>query len=141
MGTTMAKKVRVRLTGRRPVDIDTAQWPVIARATDEHACGQAGQNGSFYWSTVVRQHQDGRALVYVATEGQCQCDFRHVEGGELVPAGGDLPGAIERVTPLLLDSYAHCQAGPWEPSAEAQARWVRAMVQECVGSLPAEELS
>lgn len=137
----MAAKVRVRLTGRPPVDIDTAVWPMIAGALDEHECGEAAQYGSFTWRVIVRRHQDGRGLVYLATDGLCRCKFPHAEGGELVPAGGDLPGAITRVAPLLLDSYAHCSSGPWEPSAEAQARWVRAMVQECVGSLPAEELS
>ena len=52
--TTTAKKTIV-MTGRPPIRITAADWPIIAGSINEYDDGP---------SIAVRQHADGRAIVY-----------------------------------------------------------------------------
>lgn len=111
-------KLTITLTGRRPVSIIKADWPVVASAKDwdnEHEC-QANRT----YKLLVRQHQDGRALVY----GIYDTDFTYENGrrgGEMVEADADIPAAIKRVGEYLEMS--------------------RDLIDECVADLPAEDLA
>ena len=114
---------KITLTNRAPVMIVEADWPTVAEAND--------RPGSFINGTPrpnyecdhlvlkVRQHADGRALVYGvidAADGWTQTeDWR---GGEVLPAGSDLAAAIRRV-------------GEHFPAY---------MVRSCIADLPAEAI-
>jgi hypothetical protein len=90
-------------------------WPTIASAKDwdnEHEC-QANKT----WSLRVRQHADGRSLVY-AVYDSCY-PGQGSRGGELLEAGADLPTAIRRV-----GERCECEQ----------------IVDYCIADLPAEEL-
>jgi hypothetical protein len=128
----IAPKTRtITLTGRAPVKIVEVDWPLIAEAAGDSYCGdmsryrQAKDCGELdTYSIKVRQHADGRAIVYgvldaaIAAWGQPARgeDWR---GGELLPAGADIAAAIHRV------------AGDRIPEP---------VIRACIADLPAEEL-
>lgn len=120
----MAKRT-ITLTGRPPVAISEDAWPVIAKATDRPGSFINGTPRPDYETDShqvrVRQHADGRAIVYAvldaATAWTGTADRR---GGEIVPAGGDLVMAIERV---CLD----CNI-------------LESTMRDCIADLPAQEL-
>jgi len=68
----MGKTRTITLTGRRPVTIDEDEWPVIAKTSGDNYDGtdparhwQASDRGEIdEYSLRVRQHEDGRAIVY-----------------------------------------------------------------------------
>lgn len=92
-------KLTITLTRRAPVTVSKEEWPIIASAKDwdnQHEC-QANRT----WKLTVRQHADGRALVYgvYTTQYQGEKDKR---GGELLEgANPDIPAAIGRVADYL----------------------------------------
>jgi hypothetical protein len=74
MTDTQPKQCTITLTGRRPVIINEDEWPVIARASGDNWAGQdparwqqAADRHEMdeYWLRV-RQHADGRVIVYGA---------------------------------------------------------------------------
>lgn len=114
--TTETKTRTITLTDRPPVRIIEAEWPTIASATDyegQHEC-QADR----HWRLTVRQHADGRAIVYgvYATRWQGEHD-RHA--GELLEAGADIIAAIKRI---------------------GEEVGTERSVRECIADLPAVEL-
>ncbi len=52
----------ITLTGRAPVRIAEDQWPIIASA--KRFDGQVECQANRTWHLTVRQHADGRAIVY-----------------------------------------------------------------------------
>lgn len=128
---TPPKQRTITLTGRRPVTIREDEWPLIADAADDsysrHADAgryeQARRQGELTtWWLKVRQHEDGRALVYGrVTPGWTVPEGMEAwAGGELLPAGADLAQAIQRVG--------------------ADGRLPAATIRACIADLPAEEL-
>lgn len=107
----------ITLTGQPPVRIQPEDWPLIARAEDW--TGTHRRDAAKRWRLEVLQHDDGRAIVageYVTLwEGD-----RDYEGGELVPAGGDIVAAIRRIAE--------------EIGGDAR------LVQRCIADLPAVDL-
>lgn len=132
MTTTETKTRTITLTGLPPVKIREDQWPTIAEASGDSYRGndyarhqQAVHQGECDKYTLkVRQHADGRALVYGILDAAISAwnapaggeDFR---GGELAQ-GADIPAAIRRVGESchLPDS----------------------IIRECIADLPAVEL-
>ncbi|HEY0789777.1 MAG TPA: hypothetical protein VGD78_01815 [Chthoniobacterales bacterium] len=104
----------VTLTGRRPVRIQKDHWPVIARA--RRARGEVADQTLCH--LVVRQHQDGRTLVYGVSESAAEEQNRRA--GYLLEAGADLCKAI------------------WDVSGDLG--FDPEMAQACIASLPAEDL-
>lgn len=108
--TTETKTRTITLTDRRPIKIREDEWPQIASATGDSYGGgdyarrqQAlGQGECDTYALRVRQHADGRAIVYAVLDAAASAwgapaggeDFR---GGELLAAGADLAAAIRRV--------------------------------------------
>ena len=97
----MSKRT-ITLTGRAPVTIIESAWPVVAKATDRPGSFCNGTPVPDYETDShqvrVRQHSDGRAIVYAVLDAAtCWTGTEYRRGGELVPAGGDLAAAIERV--------------------------------------------
>ena len=105
----------VTLSGRPPVRIQKDRWPVIARAKRSH--GEFADQASCH--LIVRQHQDGRTLVYGVLDSPSQEDQSH-RAGCLLQAGADICKAI------------------WEVSGDLGLD--PKMAQACISSLPAEDL-
>lgn len=95
--TTPTQTRTVTLTDSAPVQIVDAEWPQIAAYT-EH-----GPDGAF--DLRVRQHADGRALVYGITKPRRQELSGGLfvltgvarRGGAVLPLGNDIPAAVRRV--------------------------------------------
>lgn len=80
----MATK-KIELTNANPVNIDPAAWPVIARAADHD--GKVESQANNEWRIIVREHRDGRRLVYGmhdAGNGGQYAGFRPTRAGHLV---------------------------------------------------------
>lgn len=130
---TPIKKLTITLTGRPPVRIDEADWPVIASATYSAHDGPIECRANRRWSGAirVRQHADGRAIVYATasydSQWQGERDYS-LRGGELLPAGSDLADAISRVHASL------------EEAGVDRGRGWDALAADCIADLPAEDL-
>ena len=128
MTTTDRKQRTITLTGRPPVKIYEDEWPVIAEAKDDsYGSGdyaryqQAKLQGELdEYAIRVREHADGRAIVYAvfdaATPWTRNEDRR---GGELLDNGADLPAAIRRVG--------------------KDSNIPDSVIRDCIADLPAEE--
>jgi len=126
---TKTKTRTITLTGRAPVKIIEDEWPRIAQGSGDSFVGhdyarkqQADAQGELDDYTItVRQHADGRAIVYgvlaAATAWTCSESRR---GGQLLDAGADIAAAIREVGEDcgLPDS----------------------VIRECIADLPAEEI-
>jgi hypothetical protein len=110
-------KLTVTLTDSAPVEIVKDEWPVIAEAK--------WKNGEFEHQSDrayihVRQHEDGRTLVYGAWISQWG-NIPDRRGGELLPDATGVIGAIRRV------------AAEIEMDGTRLAQW-------CIADLPAEAI-
>ena len=105
------KKTRIiTLTDRPPVRIVEDEWPVVVSATGDSYRGndcarhqQALSQGECdeYW-LMVRQHQDGRSIVYARLDAAIAAWHQPAggenwRGGALLPAGGNLAAVLRRV--------------------------------------------
>lgn len=127
----MADKIKVTLTGARPVKIDPDLWPVIADAKDKEFDGQYEfqANRKSDYLIRVRQHASGCALVYATYEFVTQWQGEScldVRAGRKLNPGEDVIAAINWVAA--------------EMSSEIQGPIFRRLARECVGDLPAEDL-
>lgn len=119
----------ITLTGRPPVKIKENEWPVIATASDDsygYVDPQGHQQALLQgeldkYLLRVRQHADGRTIVYgvldAATVWTRTKDWR---GGELLVADSNIAAAIRRV--------GENGGIPDE------------VIRDCVADLPAEEI-
>lgn len=124
----------ITLTGRPPVRVDDADWPVIAVGSWDRHDGQVAYQANRKWRLWirVRENADGRRIVY----GKYSYDtlFRHeadveISVGRLVGKDDDLVAAIERVGDDLRE----------RDLGEGEAH-LRAVLDEVVADLPAEDL-
>lgn len=123
----------ITLTDRRPVSIDDAAWPIIAKASGDTFAGsdyarhqQARARGEIdEYSIRVRQHADGRAVVYAIVSAAAAAWHQ--------PAGG-----IDHRGGVLLDSGADIAAAI---RAVGEAAGIPAhTIAECIADLPAESI-
>ena len=132
--TTPSTKTRmITLTGRRPVKIVEADWPVIAQGSGSEHDGQVECQANRAWKVwmKVRQHADGRAIVYGCAEYEShfQAERDYAErAGMLLDAGEDIAAAIGDVGHALREV------------AEDQSDRIGAVERMCVADLPAEIL-
>jgi hypothetical protein len=131
-----SSSLTITLTGKPPVKIQKDQWPVLAAADEHEHDGQVEPqaNRTATWKLLVRQHEDGRAIVYGihSFDSHWQNERgRDVRGGELVPAGADLPAAIHRVAAEL---EARLLESVWSTGVFPR------LAHECTANLPAVEL-
>jgi hypothetical protein len=123
--TTESSKPKLRtitLTGRPPVRVSEDAWPIIASARRHD--GKVECQANHLWHLTVRQHADGRTVVYgsnTAGQGGVYQGWEEARAGELLDAGADVASAIIRVG--------------------TDARCSKAMQDECIADLPAEDLS
>lgn len=96
--TTTTNKTTITLSDRPPVTVNKDAWPVIA--SDSSFNGQHKCQANRVWWIRVRQHEDGRTLVYGAEEtgnGGMPIGYRETYAGFLLAAGEDIVRAIRRV--------------------------------------------
>lgn len=134
---TRRDKLTITLTDRRPVRIDRADWPILARGADKEFDNQYEfqANHISRWALQVRQHADGRAVVYAVythdtSNGDDSRSYR-VRGGVLLTPSDDLPAAVRRV-----GEWARAQEHAYEEDA---ARW-EGVIRDCIADLPAEDI-
>ncbi len=136
-------KIRtITLTNRAPVKIQEAEWPVIASAKDD-----SNATSNFRpdyeideYSINVRQHADGRTIVYAVLSAAI-AEWHQPAGGEsrrggvlLVPNGdGPLTPDDGKIVPM--DSIAHAIRGVGE-----ECQIPDSVIRECIADLPAEVL-
>lgn len=130
--TTTTKKITIALSDARPVKIDPAAWPVIAKDA-WHSGEYAFQSFDSAW-IKVRQHSDGRTLVYGFAgdgAGGSRPNRADISAGYLIPAGDDdgVIRAIRRVAGAL----TACDCGPSSADCDALAISV-------IGDLPSVEI-
>lgn len=117
------KRRTISLTGRAPVEIYEEDWPTIASAdwyNGQHEC-QANETAFI----KVREHKDGRRLVYGKRDsgpGGMSIGYRGARAGELLPCfaeASETPAAILRVAEDIMPELG----------------------QECIQDLPADRLT
>ncbi len=108
----------ITLSNRPPVKIKEAEWPVIAKASwcDNPAIPVQANRSAL---VRVRQHADGRSIVYGTYDTQWQGESG-LKSGLLLDAGADVAAAIYEVVDDLGVTAT--------------------MAAECVADLPAEEI-
>lgn len=132
MTTKEIKTRTITLTGRPPVKIREDQWPTVACGSYEDYDNQYRfqANRTTDLDIRVRQHEDGRAIVYGVykydTAYQNERNVTHRVGYVLEP-GEDVIEAIQRVGRDLIER-------------DVDAAIVRDVVDECIADLPAVEL-
>lgn len=125
----------ITLTDRPPVRIKENEWPVLAHGhwSDHDNQYEFQANRKWRVNIRVRQHVDGRAIVY----GTYDYDTHfHGERGEahkvgaLLDAGADLPASIKVVADQLSERV----------SADDMHSHIRDAANEAISELPPEEL-
>lgn len=130
MATTEPKRRTITLTDNAPIRIQEDAWPVIARANgDSYGSHDPGRHQQALaqgecdtYSLRVRQHADGRAIVYGVLDAATAWTTHSEDwaGGALIEAGADLAAAIRRVAAQHLPER---------------------IIRECIADLPAEDLT
>lgn len=124
--TTEKKTITITMSETAPVKVDPEQWPVIASA-DRHD-GKVECQANTEWVIRVREHADGRRLVYgsqSAGNGGQYAGYRGKDAGYLISVAQDKAReeqtirAIRRVAGVI---------GAEDLGAE------------CVADLPAQEI-
>ena len=143
--TTTSKTRTITLTDRPPVKIKEDEWPVIATGSaDDDDSSQPGNPPNREWTRTirVRQHTDGRAIVYgvydYETAFQGANGAAAKRGTLLWPTAtpDQIITAIRAVGSDLADAE---EAAAIEPARKDAIRW-REAVQACIADLPAVEL-
>lgn len=132
------KKRTITLTGRPPVTINEDAWPLIASARDHEHDGQVEcqANRQSKWFIGVRQHDDGRAIIYATysyTSNWQGARCFYAKRGRITPAS-DLAQLCREI-----ENVAH-EMESCEVQGEDAERW-NTLAAECIAELPAEELS
>jgi len=132
MSTETDVKTRtITLTDRPPVTIVESEWPILAKADYDDDRSQDGQpNRNAYGHLIVRQHADGRAIVYARYDYDTRWQHERNEtrrAGVLLPPGAtadDIIRAIKRVHGMI-----GIESQDWQMLA-----------QECIADLPPERI-
>jgi len=130
-------KRTITITGRPPVSIAEANWPVLASAREkdydnEH---EFQANRTEVVAINVRQHTDGRALVYAtakySTAWQSERDDSQREGVYLDTTETSIEAICSAIGEVcdMMRAPRYLPADVWERLAA-----------ECIADLPAEEL-
>lgn len=126
----------ITLTNRPPVRIDEDAWPVLAQSSYSDWVNQFKFQANRTWdgSIRVRQHADGRAIVYAT----CTHDsaFQGERGfsqraGELLDKGSDAAAIIDAI---------HRVHGSIDGDEGGRATEWRLLAAECIANLPPEQL-
>ena len=117
----------ITLSDRPPVEIDEEKWPLVARSQYELEFDRRPYRT---WRLHVRQHADGRSLVY----GTYRLNGEFSERGEddrkaarvLLDAGADIVRAIRETAEDI--------------AGRADDPVARDLIRECLAQMPADRL-
>ena len=132
---TTDDKIKITMSERRPLTVSKQEWPIVARA-DWHD-GQVECQANNERHIRVREHRDGRRLVY----GYQCAGYGGQSAGTRNPGGGFL------VSPVPGPDVDGKRVGV--PDEEETVRAIRRiggiidddrLADECIANLPAEEL-
>ena len=132
----MSDKRTITLTGRPPVRISDDNWPMLASASDKIFDGEyeSQANRITKWFVGVRQHNDGRAIVYAifsySTNWRGERDASK-KCGQMLDAGSSTDDIIRAIGEVC------SEMGGWHD--EYIDPWDR-LKAECIADLPAVEL-
>jgi len=133
------KRIRtITLTGRPPVKVNDEAWGLIASANDTDHDGEFDFQSSrtSKWFVGVRQHDDGRAIVYATYSYDTACRGERslsAKRGVLLPAGTTVEQIADAIFEVCNDIAQAKHQG------ENAGRWTELM-HECLADMPAEEL-
>ena len=140
-------KLTITLTGRAPVTITKEDWPIVAQASDKEYDNQYEfqANRKAYWKLIVRQHNDGRTIVYgiydYDTHFPNESDA-NIRGGELITANGASADSIGDTEPII--TAIQRVGAELEDRIPNGPSWGKGyfprLVHECIADLPAVEL-
>lgn len=131
----MSKRT-ITLTGRPPVSIEDEAWPIIAQASYHDFDNQYDFQANRHWkgSVRVRQHEDGRVIVYAvctyASQFQNESGYQQ-KAGELLGVGA----TTEQITAAI-----HRVHGTIDGDEGGRPLQWKLLAEECIADLPAEEL-
>lgn len=134
----MAEKRTITLSDRPPVTVNEDVWGLIAVARDSEHDGQVDYqaNRKSKWFIGVRQHDDGRTIVYATyyyTSNWQNARCYSAKHGLMLPkecTTDDICKAIKEVAGRMEDC---------ECDGEDNKRW-STLADECIADMPAEEL-
>ena len=138
----MSTKTRtITMSGRAPIKIKEDEWPVIAEAKGDSFSGsdysrhQQALNQcevGVFW-LKVRQHADGRSIVYGSMDGATVwTGTPSYRGGYLLAKGWDIVSAIRIVAQGMGLSVVAGDSGAEDGDCS--------LVADCIADLPAEEV-
>lgn len=134
----MGKLRTITLSNRPPVRIDEDNWPLIASASDDEHDGQVEcqANRISEWSIRVRQHEDGRAIVYATYS--YSTNWQHERGYQV--RHGDLLAADATTETIVAAIQSVCERmGEAECDGDDASRWSQ-LADDCIADMPAEDL-
>ena len=115
----MIERITIKLTNRRPITIVEDNWPLIARAKDWDNTYEFQANRT--WRIRVRQHEDGRTVVYGVYDTHYQ-------------------GECNRVAGYLLETDDEAQITRAIRDVGEHIGCEDCMIDECIADLPAVKL-
>jgi len=111
----------ITLTGRPPIRITEESWPIIASAKDWDNTYECQANRT--WRLTVRQHADGRAIIYGAHATQWV--------GESGRRGGVYCDSPDTTTQDIVDAIQ---------MVGESLDFSDQLIAECLADMPAEEV-
>lgn len=120
-------RIKITMSERRPIAIVESDWPSIAYGEDYS--GQYDFQAFDGARIRVRQHADGRAIVYGYAgdwDGGGRPERENREAGFLLEVGQDIVRAIRRVAGILAET-------------EDVGELAHAAARRCIADLPAED--
>lgn len=129
---------KITLSDRPPVRINEDNWPIIASATDEEHDGkvEVQANCTHDWSLCVRQHEDGRTIVYATyrySSNWARARGYHARHGLLLPTRPDADSVCKSIV-LVAERMAGA-----ENQGEDSQRWEQ-LADDCIADMPAVEI-
>lgn len=131
----------ILLSSRPPVRVRDANWPVVATGSfDEHDGGEVASQATRTWRATlrVRQHDDGRTLVY----GAYVYDTAHPRERGFEAHEGILLGlgSVDIVTMIREVGEALSRAAEAVRSEHDYRLHIYDAVRRCIADLPAQTL-
>jgi hypothetical protein len=121
----------ITLTGRAPIKIDTDEWPILASAKWHD--GQVECQANRTRKLIVREHQDGRVVVYGIYDTQWQSESGRRRGEYLADCRDDLNSPIvngDRAQKIV--DAIHKVSEDLDFNID--------LAEECIADLPAEDI-
>lgn len=144
--TAKVEKLTITLTDRAPVTVNKDNWPVVASATWKDHDNQYDFQANRKWLAwiKVRQHADGRSIVYgsydYSTQYQGEDGATYRDGEIVTPTAEDYPESARAnfwIGEAIIDAINRIGSRLGERSGSEHFADLAA---ECIADLPAVEL-